>query len=201
LELANSEAAGRGAIHFVSTSGEVEYAAGPHLANRISGFRGKDRIDFAQVSFVPGDHAVDKAGTVSLKSSAGVTVATFKVSGTYTSANFHVGKDASGHILVTYAATAAASDSSGAVANAAMDQVGVASAADLLGESGSQFPPPAMETQSGVVALDPLLPSVLAAEVYTGSLADHNGGGAGGARGALGVGEHSSVGHGLWAGS
>ena len=109
MELANSAAAGRGGIDFASTTGKIEYAgAGADLANTISGFGGKDRIGFALVSFAPGDHAVDKAGKVSIKTSAGVTVATFNVSGTYTSANFHVGKDASGHVLVTFVGGAAA---------------------------------------------------------------------------------------------
>ena len=104
LELARASAGGSGGIDFASTSGEVEYSAGANLANAISGFGGSDKIDFAQVAFAAGDHAVDNSGKVSIKTSAAVTVATFKVSGTYTSANFHVGKDASGHVLVTYVA-------------------------------------------------------------------------------------------------
>ena len=88
LELANAKAAGSGAIHFASTSGEIEYAAGASLANTISGFGGSDEIDFAKVAFATGDHAVDNAGKVSIETSAGATVATFNVSGTYTSANF-----------------------------------------------------------------------------------------------------------------
>jgi autotransporter-associated beta strand protein len=183
LELANAGAAGRSRIDFASTSGEVEYAAGAHLANRISGFRGSDKIDFAQVSFAAGDHSVDNSGTVSIKTSAGVTVATFKVNGTYTSANFHVGKDTSGHVLVTFVAAAAA-----------IDEAGVSSA-DFLGGHASQFPMPIVETHNGLVGLDSLLPPVPGAETYTGSLADRQY--VGGGRDALGVsfGGENSIGH------
>jgi hypothetical protein len=138
---------------------------------------------------------VDAAGKVSIKTSAGVTVATFKVSGTYTSANFRVGKDAAGHVLVTYAATAAATGSSGAVTNPAEDQLGVGSA-DLLGALGSQFPISIPETHGGVDGFESLLPSVLGAETYTSSLADHHGGSAVGARDPLGAGGDSLTGHG-----
>src|SRR5208282_1720458 len=99
--------------------------------NRISGFRGSDKIDFAQVAFTSGDHAVDTAGKVSIKTSVGATIATFKVSGTYASPNFHVAKDASGHVLVTFVASAA---------NAAIDEVGGGGSAGLLGRYDSQFP-------------------------------------------------------------
>ncbi len=133
LELANAAAAGSGKIHFASTSGEVEYAAGAHLANTISGFGGADEIDFAKVKYAEGDYAVDNSGKVSIETSADKTVATFKVSGTYTSANFGVGADTSGDVLVTYAATAA---------NAAIDEVGGGSSADLLGRYGSAFAEP-----------------------------------------------------------
>ena len=132
LELGNAEAAGRGAIYFASTSGEVEYAAGAHLANRISGFRGSDKIDFSQVAFAAGDHAVDNSGKVSIATAAGKTVATFEVSGTYTSANFKVGKDASGHVLVTHAATTAVA-ASGPV---------IGSPADILGGYAPEFAEP-----------------------------------------------------------
>ncbi len=144
LELGNAEAAGRGAIHFASTSGEVEYAAGAHLANRISGFRGSDKIDFAQVAFVAGDHAVDNSGKVSIETAAGKTVATFKVSGTYTSANFKVGKDASGHVLVTHAATTAVA-ASGPV---------IGSPADILGGYAPEFAEPSWARASNLSAFD-----------------------------------------------
>ena len=194
LELANAEAAGSGAIHFASTSGEVEYAAGAHLANRISGFRGKDKIDFAQVAFTSGDHLVDKAGNVSIRTSAGATVASFKVSGTHTSANFHVGKDASGHVLITYVATPA---------NAAIDEVRGGSAADLLGGYGSQFSSPIAETNSGAVGLDSLLSPVPGADIHTGDLAYRSGGNleARGAWGLGAVGSDGPVGHGPGPGS
>jgi hypothetical protein len=84
------------------------------------------------------------------------------VSGAYTSANFHVGKDASGDVLVTYAATAA-----GAAAGAAFEEVRGGSWQDLLGRYDSQFPVPIAEIHGGAVALNPLLPPVLGAETFT----------------------------------
>ena len=89
------------------------FAAGANLANTISGFGGADKIDFSQVAFAPGDNAVDNAGSCLDRNAGGSTVATFNVSGTYASANFHVGTDMSGHVLVTYVATAAAAGKRG----------------------------------------------------------------------------------------
>ena len=110
LELSNAKAAGSGDIAFVSTSAEIEYAAGANLANTISGFRGKDKIDFANVDFAAGDKAFDSGGKVTIKTSKGLAVASFEVSGSYTSTNFHVGEDATHHLLVTYVATPAQGD-------------------------------------------------------------------------------------------
>ena len=147
LELAKATAAGSGGIDFASTSGEVECAAGA-LANTITGFTGSDEIDFSTIAYTTGDHAVDNAGSVGIETSAGVTVATFKVNGTYTSANFKVGKDLSGDVLVTYAVAAA---------NAAIDEIDGGSFADLLGRY-AQFPMPIAETHNGLVGLDSCCP-------------------------------------------
>ena len=73
-----------------------------------------------------------------------MTVATFKVSGTYTSSNFHVGKDASGHVLVTHAATTAAA-ASGAV---------IGSPADILGGYSPEFAEPPWTGESNLSAFD-----------------------------------------------
>jgi hypothetical protein len=119
LELARAKAAGSGGIDFASTSGEIEYAAkvSVDIANTISGFRGKDKIEFAKVKYAAGDHAVDASGEVKIETSAGNTIGTFDVAGTYVSANFKVGKDAAGDVLVTYA-TATAADMLGGYATA-----------------------------------------------------------------------------------
>ena len=133
---------------------------------------------------------VDNSGKVSIKTSAGVTVATLKVSGTYTSANFHVGKDASGHALVTYAATAA---------NAAIDEVGGGKLCVPLGGYGSQLPSPIPETHSGAVPLDSLLSAGFQAPRATLAVsADHHDRNFGGARdaGGIGVGWDGPIGHG-----
>ena len=105
-----------------------EFAAGANLTNPISGFEVLDAIDFSTIAYATGDKAIDTAGKVSIETSAGVIVATFIVSGTYASDNFNVGKDASGHVLVTDPPTAAL-----APANA----VGAHSLADLLEQPGS----------------------------------------------------------------
>ncbi len=130
-------------------------------------------------AFAAGDHAVDNSGKVSIKTSAGVTVATFKVSGTYTSSDFHVGKDASGHVLVTHAATAA---------DAGIAEVGGGSGADLLGRYDLQFSIPIQETQNGVLTLDSLLPPVSSAGTDPGGFGFHNDRTIDGERAALSVG-------------
>jgi hypothetical protein len=60
---------------------------------------------FAGISFVAGDHLVDST----TETAAAKPVASFKVTGTYTSDNFKVGESASGHLLITYVATPAES--------------------------------------------------------------------------------------------
>ena len=195
LELGNAKGAGRGAIHFASTSGEIEYAAGAHLANRISGFGDADKIDFAQVAFVAGDHAVDTNGNVAIKTSAGATVATFKVSGTYTSANFKVDKDASGHVLVTHAATTAVA-ASGPV---------IGSPADILGGYATEFAEPPWVRANDLSASDSWAALASGAGTDPSGFGFHyeNDGNVGGARDAwgVGVGSHGQIGHGPGPGS
>jgi autotransporter-associated beta strand protein len=145
LELAVPGAAGSGGISFASTSGEVKVAAGAHLANTITAFGGSgDRIDFSTVAWEPGDHAtVDSNGKVVIETSANVPVATFQVSGTYTSANFKVSADASGRdVLVTYVA---------APASAALAESRSGSPVDLLGQHGSAYnAPPSTPRDDGL---------------------------------------------------
>jgi hypothetical protein len=92
----------------------------------------------------------------------------FTVAGTYTSANFKVGADASGHVLVTFAAAAA---------NTAIDELGGGSSSDLLGRYDSLF-------------------SMPIAGAHTGGPADRHDGIFGGARDAWGVGWDGQIGHG-----
>ncbi len=196
LELANAAAAGSGKIHFASTSGEVEYAAkvSVNLANTITGFGGADEIDFARVKYAASDYAVDNVGKVAIETSAGSTVATFNVSGTYTSANFTVGADTSGDVLVTYAAAA----------NAAIGEVGGGSLADLLGRYGSAFAEPPSTPTGDALAFDAWTALGSSAGTYSG-FDFHHDGNAGGARDAwgvsVGVGWEGSFGHGPGSGS
>ena len=179
LELANAKAAGSGRIHFASTSGELEYAAkvGVAIANTITGFGGSDKIDFAKVKYAAGDHAVDNSGKVAIETSAGSTVATFKVSGTYTSANFDVGADTSGDVLVTYAA-------------------------DLLGRYGSAFAEPP-STPASDLAFDAWTALGSRAGSYSGGFGFHGDGYVDGERAVwgVGVGWEGSFGHGPGSGS
>jgi autotransporter-associated beta strand protein len=196
LELANAEAAGSGKIHFASPSGEIEYAAGAHLENRISGFGGKDKIDFAKVKYAAGDHAVDNAGKVSIETSAGATVATFKVAGTYTSANFRVGADRSGHLLVSDAATA----------TAAASEAVIGSPLDILGGYATEFAEPSWTRASDLSAFDSW--SALASGAGSGASGfgfhhenDRSGGGARDAWGVGAGGDGPIIGHGPGPGS
>ena len=130
LELGNATAAGSGDIGFASTSGEVEYAAGATLSNTFAGFGGADAIDFSEVNHAAGDHAFDNAGTVTIQTSAGATVATFKVGGSYQSGNFAVGADASGHVLLTFVPTTYLNVSSASQLSGDIKAIDLASQAD-----------------------------------------------------------------------
>ncbi len=114
------------------------------------------------------------------------------MSGTYSSANFNVGKDASGDVLVTYAATAA---------NAAIDEIGGGSSADLRYGSASAEPP---STLSGdALAFEAWTALGSSAATYSGGFDFHRDGNAGGACDlwGVGVGSEGTIGHGPGSGS
>jgi autotransporter-associated beta strand protein len=155
---------GGGSIVMSSSGGnQVLLESGSSLRSTISGFGVSDEVDFEAVEYYSTDTVGYLGGVVSVHNSKGTIVASFYVSGTYTSANFNVGADASGHVLVTYAGTAGA---------------GGASSADLLGRYGSQFFTSIPETHKSVFARDSLLAPVSSAETYTGNLAHHHEGNA-----------------------
>ncbi len=158
-------------LAFQGTIGEAEFGFGL--------FGAGDQIDFPTLAYAKGDHAVDTNGKVAIETSAGKTVATFNVSGTYTSANFSVGKDASGDVLVTYAATAA-------------------NAADLLGRYGSAFAEPPSTPTSDARAFDAWTALGSSAGAFSGDFDFHHDGNPGGARDVWGVsvGWNGSTGHG-----
>ncbi len=120
-----------------------------------------------------------------------MTVATFKVSGTYSSANFHVGKDASGHVLVTYVAPAAPAAASVAV---------IDSPADILGGYAPEFAERPWTRESNLSAFDSWATLASSAGTDPGGFGLHseNEGNVGGARDAWGVagGWNGSTGHG-----
>ncbi len=109
-----------------------------------------------------------------------VDLATLNVSGTYTSANFNVGKDASGDVLVTYVATIGGSS------------------ADLLGRYGSAFAEPPSTPASDAFAFDAWTALGSSAGTYSGGFDFHHDGNAGGGRDVWGVGAGSDgqIGHG-----
>jgi autotransporter-associated beta strand protein len=154
-----------GAIEMASSSaGEyVDLRSASAPSATISGFTSGDAVDFEAVQFVSTDKVAYASGVASVKNSKGATVASFDVSGTYSAANFHIGADPFGHLLVSYAGTAAIPD-------------------------------------SGVFALDSSLPRVLGAETYTRGLSYPHGGSVD-ARDGWGVGSDSSIGHGPGPGS
>ena len=134
-------------------------------------------------------------GSVAIKTSAGATVATFKVSGTYTSANFKVGKDASGHVLVTHAATTTVA-ASGPV---------IGSSADILGGYAAEFAEPPWARANDLSAFDSWAALASGAGTDPSGFGFHyeNDGNVGGARDAwgVGVGWQGQIGHGPGPGS
>jgi hypothetical protein len=94
-----------GAIDMASSSAgeyvDLTSATTPHAT--ISGFKSGDAVDVEAVRFLSTDKVAYASGVVSVENSKGATVASFDVSGTYTAANFHVGADPFGHLLVSYA--------------------------------------------------------------------------------------------------
>jgi hypothetical protein len=165
-----------GAIDF-SPNG-VDYAVlaiGSSLGATIDNFGIGDRVDFEAVSYASTDKISLSGAVVSVKNSAGATVASFDVSGTYAAADFALSNDGAGHLLVSDVDP----------------PVGGGRFADLLRRYDSA------ETHSHKVALDLLLPPVLDAETFTGALGhryDRNGSDA---RGGWGVaaGSEDSTGH------
>jgi hypothetical protein len=169
---------------FLTGGDEAALAAGDLLGATIDNFGSGDSVDFKGVKYASGDAASTSNGVVTIVNSTDVAVASFDVSGTYTSANFSVGKDASGDILVTYASAAAAAS-----------EAVIASPTDLLGSYATNFTEAPHIPASDSWAL--LAPSA-GADLGTFSLNDENGGIFGGARGAVGIadGWKTSNGHG-----
>jgi len=95
---------------------------------------------------------------------------------------------------VTYAATAA---------NAAIDEIGGGSFADLLGRYGSAFAEPPSTPTSDALAFDAWTALGSSAGAYSGGFDFHGDGNAGGARDAwgVGVGSNGTIGHGPGPGS
>ena len=115
---------GGGSIDMSSSGGdEMRLLSGHTLGATISGFGAGDEVDFDAVKFASTDTVTDKSGVVAIHNSAGNTIGSFDVAGTYTKANFKLSADPSGDLLVSYVATPRP---------AAIGEIGGASLADLL---------------------------------------------------------------------
>jgi autotransporter-associated beta strand protein len=106
LELSTSAAAGSGTITFASGTAlkVVGLQSGITLGATISGFGPDDEVDFDAVGYATTEKVTYANGMVSVKNSAGATVASFDVTpGTY---NFKLSADSdpSGNLVVSYAA-------------------------------------------------------------------------------------------------
>jgi hypothetical protein len=137
----------------------VDYArlnSGSKVGATSNNFGAGDEVDFEAVKYASNDKLVYAKGLVSIDNSVGHTVASFRVSGTHTSANFKLNDDGSGHILVSYVATAA---------SVAADEVSGGRSTDLLGRYGAAF-------------AEPLLSDALAFDAWTalGSAGTYSGG-------------------------
>jgi len=158
---------------------------------------GVDEIDFPTIKYANGDHAVDTGGVgngkVAIETSAGKTVASFNVYYLNTF-DIAVGADASGHVLVTDGVAAA---------NAAIDEIGGGSSADLLGRYDPAFAEPPSTPASDALAFDAWTALGSNAGTYSGGFDFHHDGNAGGARDiwGVGVGWEGSIGHGPGPGS
>jgi hypothetical protein len=87
-----------------SRAGEtVVLKTGTTLGATVNGFTFGDAIEFAGVASAAGDTVSYASGVVSVVNN-GTTVASFEVSGTYTSANFTLGAS-SGHLKVGFQGT------------------------------------------------------------------------------------------------
>ena len=185
-----------GLIDMTSSSGGeyVRLKRGSSLGATISGFTSGDAVDFEAVAYAPTDTVSYASGVVSVDNSKGKTVASFDVSGTYTTANFHVGADPGGDLLVSYADPPA---------NAAVDAIAGGILSDLLGRYEPQFAAPLLEPVGGGFALDSLLPPASSAETHLGDYGNLEGTSHAPTGSALGAGPawDGAVGHGPGPGS
>jgi hypothetical protein len=123
-----------GEIDFSPTG--VDYAllkSGSTLGATINNFSPGDEVDFETVKYASTDTVSYAGAVVSIDSSAGATVASFDVSGTFTSADFKLDNDGAGHLLVSYASAG----STAPTVHADIGGTGRDSPAELLGGYGS----------------------------------------------------------------
>ena len=182
-----------GAIDMTSSSaGEyVRLKSGTKLGVLISGFTSGDSVDFEAVPFAETDKIAYANGFVSVENGVGATIGKFFVVGTYTKANFHLGADPAGDVLVSYAATPAS----------ACRPAGGGSPADILGPYDCSSPsiPEAQRLLCSIPAA-----SVSSAGTDPGGFGFHSDGTIDGERAALsiGVGWNGPIGgHGPGSGS
>lgn len=89
--------------------GAVDILSGVRLGNVIAGFGAGDTLDFQAAHYAGGDlvayapNSAGTGGTVTIESLLGKPVASFAVTGSYTAADFALGNDSHGGILVSSA--------------------------------------------------------------------------------------------------
>src|SRR6185437_10959050 len=101
--LLDVEASVAGTLSFTGPSATIFLTQGSVLQGMITGAQGSDTIDVTSVGFSPGVHTVwqqnGSTGTLSLVNN-GSTLATFTLSGQYTSVDFSASSDSGGETLI-----------------------------------------------------------------------------------------------------
>jgi len=105
----------------------------------------------------------DASGVVTIDNSSAAAIASFDVSGSYTAANFALGKDGTGHLLLSYVDP----PTPALAANAASDdELGGGGLAQLLGSYGADFAGPSWTPAAAALGFDTL--AALASSAGTG---------------------------------
>ena len=106
-----------GAIALGSGGGHIYVTTGAMFDDALSNWGAGNSIDFSSETYASTDilgyaeNASANGGVVTVKTKAGTTMAEFDVLGNLNSSYFHLGADASNHVLVGYQAGEASSAS------------------------------------------------------------------------------------------
>jgi hypothetical protein len=99
---------GGGGVIAYQSGAETVDVTGSTLGDAVQGFAADDTIDFETVAYSSSDYVTfsrsGAGGTGTIDSASGAAVASFGVSGAYNASYFSLSDDASGHLVVNYAA-------------------------------------------------------------------------------------------------